>query len=79
MCCKAVLAQLCWSSANHCVIPALGRSSSSDRNGWSPSQDAELTLVIPLYGRWEYIRGHVAGFTMDPWFKTGKVRLLYVC
>ena len=44
-----------------------------------PARDAELTLVIPLYGRWEYIRGHVAGFAMDPWFQTGKVRLLYVC
>ena len=44
-----------------------------------PARDAELTLVIPLYGRWEYIRGHVAGFAMDPWFQKGKVRLLYVC
>ena len=44
-----------------------------------PARDAELTLVIPLYGRWEYIRGHVAGFAMDPWFQAGKVRLLYVC
>ena len=36
-------------------------------------------MVIPLYGRWEFLRGHVAGFAMDPWFQQGRVRLLYVC
>ena len=41
--------------------------------------EAEITLVIPLYGRWEFLRGHVAGFAMDPWFQQGRVRLLYVC
>ena len=44
-----------------------------------PAPQAEITLVIPLYGRWEYLRGHVAGFAMDPWFQQGRVRLLYVC
>lgn len=44
-----------------------------------PAPQAEITLVIPLYGRWEYLRGHVAGFAMDPWFEQGRVRLLYVC
>jgi len=44
-----------------------------------PAPQAEITLVIPLYGLWEYLRGHVAGFAMDPWFEQGRVRLLYVC
>ena len=44
-----------------------------------PASDAEITVVIPLYGRWEFMRGHVAGFAMDPWFQQGRVRLLYVC
>ena len=41
--------------------------------------DAEITIVIPLYGRWEFMRGHVAGFAMDPWFQQGRVRLMYIC
>ena len=44
-----------------------------------PAPQAEITVVIPLYGRWEYLRGHVAAFAMDPWFEQGRVRLLYVC
>ena len=44
-----------------------------------PAPEAEITVVIPLYGRWEFLRGHVAGFAMDPWFQQGRVRLLYVC
>ena len=61
-----------------------------DPAGWSswiqqaqsfgrPAPEAEITVVIPLYGRWEFLRGHVAGFAMDPWFQQGRVRLLYVC
>ena len=44
-----------------------------------PAPQAEITVVIPLYGRWEYLRGHVAACAMDPWFEQGRVRLLYVC
>ena len=44
-----------------------------------PANEAEITIVIPIYGQWEYIRGHIAGFAMDPWFQEGRVRLLYVC
>lgn len=43
------------------------------------AQEAEITIVIPLYGRWDFVRGHVAGFAVDPWFQQGRVRLLYVC
>ena|GEM_PF-2122764 len=44
-----------------------------------PATEAEITVVIPIYGKWEYIRGHIAGFALDPWFQQGRVRLLYVC
>jgi len=44
-----------------------------------PAPQAEITVVVPLYGRWEYIRGHVAAFSMDPWFQAGRVRVVYVC
>ena len=39
---------------------------------------AEITVVIPLYRRWDFILGHVAGFCKDPWFVERRVRLLYV-
>ncbi|WP_186484160.1 rhamnan synthesis F family protein [Synechococcus sp. A15-127] len=41
-------------------------------------RDAEITVVIPLYRRWDFILGHVAGFCEDPWFQARRVRLLYV-
>jgi len=44
-----------------------------------PASEAEITVVIPIYGKWEYIRGHIAGFALDPWFKQGRARVLYVC
>jgi len=40
--------------------------------------EAEITVVIPLYRRWDFILGHVAGFCQDPWFVEQRVRLLYV-
>ncbi len=40
--------------------------------------EAEITVVIPLYRRWDFILGHVAGFCRDPWFVDQRVRLLYV-
>ena len=39
---------------------------------------AEITVVIPLYRRWDFMLGHVAGFCQDPWFQEQRVRLLYV-
>jgi GT2 family glycosyltransferase len=39
---------------------------------------AEITIVIPLYRRWDFMLGHVAGFCQDPWFQEQRVRLLYV-
>lgn len=39
---------------------------------------AEITVVIPLYRRWDFILGHVAGFSQDSWFVQQRVRLLYV-
>ena len=47
-------AQHCWSSVN-CVIPTSEFIQRSQRIG-RPARDAELTLVIPLYGCWELIR-----------------------
>ena len=43
-----------------------------------PAPEAEITVVIPLYRRWDFILGHVAGFCQDPWFVEQRVRLLYV-
>ena len=40
--------------------------------------EAEITVVIPLYRRWDFMLGHVAGFCQDPWFQEQRVRLLYV-
>lgn len=40
--------------------------------------EAEITVVIPLYRRWDFMLGHVAGFCEDPWFQEKRVRLLYV-
>ena len=40
--------------------------------------EAEITVVIPLYRRWDFMLGHVAGFSQDPWFLEQRVRLLYV-
>ena len=40
--------------------------------------EAEITVVIPLYRRWDFMLGHVAGFCQDPWFQEKRVRLLYV-
>ncbi len=42
------------------------------------AENAEITVVIPLYRRWDFMLGHVAGFSIDPWFKEQRVRLLYV-
>ena len=39
---------------------------------------AEITVVIPLFRRWDFMLGHVAGFCQDPWFQEQRVRLLYV-
>ena len=39
---------------------------------------AEITVVIPLYRRWDFMLGHVAAFCQDPWFQEQQVRLLYV-
>ena len=41
-------------------------------------RDAEITVVIPLYRRWDFMLGHVAGFCQDPWFQEQRVRLFYV-
>ena len=40
--------------------------------------EADITVVIPLYRRWDFILGHVAGFSQDSWFIEQRVRLLYV-
>ena len=38
----------------------------------------EITVVVPLYRRWDFVLGQVAGFAVDPWFQTGRAELLYV-
>jgi len=42
------------------------------------AEQAEITVVVPLYRRWDFVLGQVAGFAQDAWFKNGRARLLYV-
>jgi hypothetical protein len=43
-----------------------------------PAEQAEITVVVPLYRRWDFVLGQVAGFAQDSWFQSGRARLLYV-
>jgi len=40
--------------------------------------DAAVTVVVPLYGRWDVVLGQIASFQIDPAFSRGLARLLYV-
>lgn len=42
------------------------------------SASAEVTVVVPLYRRWDFVLAQVAGFAQDPIFRDGRARLLYV-
>ena len=43
-----------------------------------PAKAAEVTVVIPLYRRWDFVLGQLAAFAMDPCFVQGKAAILYV-
>jgi len=46
--------------------------------GPNPSNAAEVSVVIPIYGRWDFIITQLMAFSRDPWFISGRVELIYV-
>lgn len=44
----------------------------------SLAEEAEITLVIPLFGRWDFVLGQLAAFSMDAAFVKGCAKVLYV-
>jgi GT2 family glycosyltransferase len=44
----------------------------------APAKAAEVTVVIPLYRRWDFVLGQLAAFAMDPCFLQGRATILYV-
>ena len=43
-----------------------------------PGNAAEVSIVIPIYGRWDFIITQLIAFSRDPWFISGRVELIYV-
>lgn len=39
---------------------------------------AEISIVVPLYRRWDLVLGQLAAFSMDEIFQKGKVKIIYV-
>ena len=39
---------------------------------------AEISIVVPLYRRWDFVLGQLAAFAMDNSFQNGKVKIIYV-
>ena len=46
--------------------------------GPNPSKAAEVSVVIPIYGRWDFIITQLMAFSRDPWFTSGQAELIYV-
>jgi len=44
----------------------------------SHAESAQLTVVVPLFGRWDVVLGQLAGFAADSSFVEGQARILYV-
>jgi GT2 family glycosyltransferase len=60
-----------------------------DKNHWSSyismeqrygnnAVAAEISIVVPLYRRWDFVLGQLAAFSMDEIFQKGKVKIIYV-
>jgi GT2 family glycosyltransferase len=41
-------------------------------------ESSAVTVVVPLYGRWDFVKGQLAGWVMDSAFTSGEVSVLYV-
>lgn len=42
------------------------------------SNKETITIVVPLYRRWDFVLGQLASFMCDPLFTTGQAEVLYV-
>jgi len=65
------------------------RESLKDQNTWrtyieleqkygSNPVGPEISIVVPLYRRWDLVLGQLAAFSMDEIFQKGKVKIIYV-
>lgn len=39
----------------------------------------EVSILIPLYGRWDFVRAQLSAFTLDPSINNGRVEVMYIC
>jgi GT2 family glycosyltransferase len=52
----------------------------TERTYGEPPRDAEVSIIVPLYGRIDFVRHQIAAFANDPEFRAGAgmVELIYV-
>ena len=49
--------------------------------GPSPAEGSptEVSILIPLYRRWDFVRAQLSAFALDPAINSARVQVLYIC
>ena len=51
---------------------------SLQKYGPTSNQTAEISVVVPIYGRWDFAITQLMAFSRDSWFLTGRAELIYI-
>lgn len=51
----------------------------TDRKQGLPGPTAEVSILIPLFRRWDFIRVQLSAFALDPFINSDRVQVIYIC